>query len=340
MSVPLPPSPPTPRAAGKASVVAVIVNYRTPDLVIDCLASLETARADCPGLAVAVADNASGDGSARQIAEVIGRNGWGEWVRLMEMPENGGFAYGNNAIIRDHIGRNPAPDYFWLLNSDTVVRPGALPALLDFMERHPQAGMAGSRLEFPDGSPQHSAFAFHSIAGEFEGSVHTGLVTKLLGRWKVAPDISSAERQYDWLSGASMLIRTDVLKQTGLFDEGYFLYYEETDFCLRARRQGWQCWYVPSSRVVHLVGKSTSVTGQSNLTRRRAPYWFESRRRYFVKHYGRFYATLADLSLAAGTLLWMARTGLERRPSSCPDKFLHDLVRHSAAFHRLSRESR
>jgi hypothetical protein len=320
-------------------VVAVIVNYCTADLVIDCLRSLEATREECPRLEAVIADNASPDCSGQRIAEAIGQNGWQAWARVKAMPVNGGFSYGNNAVIRDYTKSDPLPDYFWLLNSDTVVRPGAFGPLLAFMEKTPEAGIAGSRLEHMDGTPQHSAFRFHTLAAEFEGSVNLGPISKLFRDRQVAPPISNEIRRYDWLSGASMLIRREVFEQAGLFDEGYFLYYEETDFCIRAAKCGWQCWYVPESRIVHLVGKSTGVTGGTRLKRRPA-YWFESRHRYYTKHHGRLYGSMADLALAAGTVIWMARAALERRPSNCPEGFLTDLVRHTALFNRTETQTR
>lgn len=311
-------------------IVVIIVNYCTVGLVVDCLRSLCEQRTEFPGMTVVVADNASPDGSGREIAQAIEANGWADWARLLPMPRNGGFGYANNAVINEYLNTPQAPRYFWLLNSDTVVRPGAISALAAFMEQHPTVGIAGSRLEEPDGTAQHSAFRFPTIAAEFEASIRLGLITKLLDRWRVAPPIAAENTQYDWLSGASLLIRTETLRQAGLFDETYFLYYEEVDLCMRAGRQGWSCWYVPASRVVHLVGMSTGVTKRASRPRRRAPYWFQSRRYYFVKHYGRVYASIADLALAAGSFLGLLRAGIQGRPSLHPEHFLYDLARHSA----------
>lgn len=329
-------------ATGTASphVVAAIVNYCTADLVIDCLRSLEITRNECPNLEAVVADNASPDGSGQKIADAIENNGWQDWARLKPMPRNGGFSYGNNGAIRDYLAQPTPPDYFWLLNSDTVVRSGAFGPLLAFMKKTPEAGIVGSRLEHMDGTPQHSAFRFPSATAEFEASANLGPISKILRHWQVAPPISDITQRYDWLSGASMLIRREVFEQAGLLDEGYFLYYEETDFCVRAGQCGWQCWYVPESRIVHLVGQSTGVTGAQERPKRRPSYWYESRRRYYAKHYGRLYGSLADLALAAGTLIWMARAAIERRPSLCPDKFLSDLARHAALFNKTETETR
>jgi N-acetylglucosaminyl-diphospho-decaprenol L-rhamnosyltransferase len=317
-------------ATARPEIVVAIVNYCTPGLVIDCLASLEERRSECPSMVVAVADNASPDGSGEVIARAIAENGWSAWARLMPMPRNGGFGYGNNAIIREYLGGPAEPKYIWLLNSDTVVRPGAISALLDFMERHPRVGVAGSRLEDPDGTPQHSAFQFPGVAAEFESSIRLGPVTRLLRRWMVAPPISDENGRYAWLSGAAMFFRPEVFRQVGLFDETFFLYYEETDLCLRVAEKGWELWYVPASHVVHLVGQSTGVTERTARPRRLPRYWFESRRYFYIKHRGRIYAALADLALAAGSGLDVVRSAIQRRPSLTPPHLFSDLARHSA----------
>lgn len=328
------PSEQSQQAAQTISVAVVLVNYCTRDLTLDCLRSLAGEIAEFPGSQVVVADNASPDGSGAQIARAIEENGWGRWARLMALPRNGGFSYGNNAAIREQLAEAEPRPYIWLLNTDTVVRPGALRALVNFLEAHPTAGAAGSRLEHPDSTRQASAFRFHSIAGELESSLQVGLVSKLLKRWVIAPELPDEPTRYDWLSGASMLIRTKVLQDVGLLDEGYFLYYEETDFCLRAERLGWSCWYVPESRVVHLVGKSTGVTDWARQVNRRAPYWFQSRRRYFIKHHGLVYAALADIALATGTALSIVLNTVRGRASSHPEMFLRDLARQSALLNR------
>lgn len=317
------------KTASSVSVVVVLVNYCTRDLTVDCLRSLASEIAEFPESQVVVADNASPDGSGAQIAQAIDQNGWSGWARVLALPRNGGFSYGNNAAIREYISTATPPSYFWLLNTDTVVLPGALRALVDFLEAHPSAGMAGSRLEHENFARQCSAFRFHSIAGEFESSAQVGVVSRLLKPWIIAPQLTDEPTRYDWLSGASMLIRTKVIQNVGLLDEGYFLYYEETDFCRRAAQRGWSCWYVPASRVIHLVGQSTGVTDHAKKAKRRAPYWFQSRRRYFLKHHGVPYAVVADVALATGTMLSILLNTLRGRASSHPDMFLRDLARES-----------
>jgi len=311
----------------KPKLAIVIVNYRTADLTIDCLRSLES-QVRAMGAKVYVTDNQSGDDSVARINAAMAANGWLAWAALMPLERNGGFAYGNNAAIRRALKDDSPPDYVLLLNPDTLAREGALTELVDFMRQHPRVGIAGSRLEDPDGTPQRSAFRFHTIASEFEGGVRLSVVSRLLNQRLVAPPVSEAACATQWLAGASMMVRREVFEQVGLLDEAYFMYFEEVDFCLRAARAGWECWYVPASRVVHLVGQASGVT-DPRLRKRRPAYWFESRRRYFVKNHGASYAMRADAAWAVGFALWRVRRFLQRRQDNDPPKLLSDFLRHS-----------
>jgi N-acetylglucosaminyl-diphospho-decaprenol L-rhamnosyltransferase len=306
----------------------VVVNYRTPDLVIECLQSLSDEVGASAPPAVVVVENGSGDGSAGTIAASIEAQGWSHWVSLLPLANNRGFSAGSNAGIRLLLQSPGPPDYFLLLNPDTVVRAGALAALLDFTDRHPKAGIIGSRLEGPDGVPHRSAFRFHSPIAELEQGLRLGIASRILSRWAVQMPRPESARKADWVSGASILIRREVLESVGLLDEGYFLYFEEVDFCLRAARAGWECWHEPRSRVVHLGGQATGVDlAASN---KRFPGWlFESRRRYFIKNHGPLYALLADLAWLAGHLIWLLRSRLLGSSGRAPPMLLRDFLRHS-----------
>jgi hypothetical protein len=316
----------------QSRLTIVIVNYRTASLTIDCLRSLVDEVRSLPGTHVAVTDNDSGDGSVEQIRAAIETEGWGEWVSLMPLERNGGFAYGNNAAIRPALQSTNPPPYILLLNPDTIVRPGAIKALVDFMNEHPDVGIAGSRLEDPDGTPQYSAFRFHTVFSELDYGLRLGIVSKLLTRWNATLPISEHACQTDWVAGASMLIRREVFETAGLMDEEYFMYYEEMDFCLQAKKAGWNCWYVPQSHVVHLVGQSSGVTDTKRAPKRLPQYWFDSRRRYFVKNYGWLYTALADASWASGFALWSLRRVIQRKPDDEPPKLLSDFLRNSVFF--------
>ena len=311
------------------SLSIVIVNYQTPQLTIDCLRSLVDQVSCLEGTSVIVIDNASGDGSVNKIKATIETEGWGNWASVIPLEHNGGFAFGNNAAIRSALKSNNPPSYFLLLNPDTIVRPNAIEILVEFMNQHPQVGIAGSRLEDPDGTPQRSAFRFPSLLSELDSGLHLGIVTKLLSKWVVAPPVPQDKCQTDWVAGASMIIRREVFEQIGLMDEGYFMYSEEMDFCLQAKRAGWSCWYVPQSRVVHLVGQSSGLNNTKCPSKRLPQYLFDSRRRYFLKNYGWLYAALADHTWASSYILWQLRRVIQRKPYHDPPKLLIDFLRNS-----------
>lgn len=323
--------------AAAPTMLAVIVNYRTASLTIDCLASLDGEVSAYSGLQAIVVDNASGDGSADRIDAAIRDNGW-EWARLIRSPVNGGFGAGNNLAIRAALDASRPPDFLWLLNPDTVVRPGSAAALLRFMAGYARVGIAGTALLLEDGSPWPIAFRFPSIASEVERGARLGPVSRLLARHAVARTMPPESTMVDWVSGASLVVRRTMIEQVGLFDEAYFLYYEETDFCLQARRGGWECWYVPEAIVLHIAGQSTGVTARKERPDRVPAYWFKSRSRYFVKNHGRLYAAIADIGWIVTHLLWRLRFRFRRGVSPDPDPpmLLRDFMRHSTLMPRRS----
>ncbi len=304
----------------------VIVNYRTADLAVDSLRSLSTQVGDLGGGGVVIADNASGDGSVDRLAGAIATENWSTWAKVMPLARNGGFAYGNNAGIRAALASAQPPAYVLLLNPDTIARPGAVKSLVDFMDSHPEVGIAGSLLENPAGGVDCSAHRIPSPLGELDGAARLGLLSRLLHRYAVSPPLRDEAHECDWVSGASMIVRRQVLEQIGPMDEGYFLYFEEVDFCCRARAAGWSVWYVPESRVLHLEGASTGIRAAA---KRRAAYWYDSRRRFFVTHHGLGGLLLADFLWAVGRLSFLARVGLgmtKQGGRADPKRFMFDLL--------------
>ena len=307
-------------------LLIIIANYKVAELTIDCLRSLAVEVDNVTGSHVAVCENGSEDDSAHRIMRAIDDNGWGAWCTFTAIHPNLGFTGGNNTILRPALRASEPPQYVLLLNADTVVRPNAFKALTDFMDEHPEVGIAGSRLEDPDGTPQRSAFRFPSPLGEFEASINLGLMSRLLARWVYAPPVSDVACEADWLAGASVIVRREVFQDIGLLDEGYFTSYEDVDFCFNARKAGWKVWYVPASRVAHLVGQSTGLTVKQ--PKRQPAYAFQARRRYFLKNCGGLMAALADAAKILGVTLWQMRA-LLGKPDFTPPHYLLDCVRHS-----------
>jgi N-acetylglucosaminyl-diphospho-decaprenol L-rhamnosyltransferase len=311
-------------------VVVVIVSYKSARLTINSISSLQEERRT-PGLRtrVIVVDNASGD--SEPIAQAIAEHDWSPWVSLISAPRNGGFAYGNNLGFQQAYATGH-PAYFYLLNPDTEVRAGVVGSLVRFLEAHREVGIAGSGIDNADGTEWPIAFRFPSLMSELSGGLEFGLASRLLQRWEVPQRMSRRAQPVDWVSGASMMIRSSLLAAIGGLDEHYFLYFEETDFCFRARQAGFPTWYVPEGRVMHLEGQSTQVNDRSSRRRRLPAYWFESRRRYFARSLGIRLAIAADIiAVLAHCLGTLKRIALGRARTAVPC-FVRDLVRHSVVW--------
>ncbi len=290
----------------------VIVNYRTPKLVIDCLCSLEN-EIEVGSHTVIVVDNASGDNSVEQIQQAITDNNWSQWVQILPSPVNGGFSAGNNLGIKA-----VAADAYLLLNSDTIVRAGTINSLLKAMANHPEAGLISPRLEWPDATPQISCFRYRSPISEFIGAAKTDLITQPLKNYEVHIPVSDSPIEPEWTSFACVLIRREVIEQIGLMDEGYFMYFEDIDFCRRARNAGWQILHFPEARIVHLRGGSGSVKADLIARKRPKPYLYASRSRYFATFYGKTGLWFTNLLWFAGrTISFMRELVGNKKPHTC-----------------------
>lgn len=273
----------------------VIVNYRTPYLVQDCLASLlpELVGMDAR---VVVVDNHSGDDSAEVIKAWLDNYDADGKVIFVRSSENGGFAAGNNIGIQAQKAQ-----YYLLINSDTLIRPAAIRIILDTALSFPEAGLISPRLEWPDGTGQESCFRFPSPFSELSDASDTGIVDRLLANYIVALPVQRRIAWPQWTSFAGVLIKDEVFRQIGLLDEGYFMYFEDVEFCHRASKAGWTIVHNPEASIVHLRGGSSSVKKQTKLKKRVSKYFYASRTRYYYQTYGRLGLTSANL------LWWMGR---------------------------------
>ena len=302
----------------------ILINYKTPEMTLRSLSAFMREMGDRPGVHVTLVDNASGDGSVEILSAEIRERGWSDRVSLVESPRNGGFAYGVNVGFQNPPPGAP-PDFVYLLNSDAFPDPRSVDVLLDFLIGHPEIGIAGSFIYGSDGEPHVTAFRFPSLWSEFEGSMKLGLLTRLLSDRRVPIEpMPTEDRRVDWLAGASMMIRAQVFKEIGLFDDSFFLYYEETDFCRRALGAGWETWYLPASRVVHIGSVST---GMKKLDEPMPQYWFDSRSHYLRKNHGAFYLWAANLLWIVGFSVFRLRCVLQSKAETGRPRMLRDFVR-------------
>ncbi|MEM6941126.1 MAG: glycosyltransferase family 2 protein [Pseudomonadota bacterium] len=305
-------------------VLVVLLNYRTAEMTLRAAQAALAAMPDA-GAELVIVDNASGDGSEVVLGQAIKARGWDEngRVRLIVSPVNGGFGAGNNIGFAAAMSDGQPPDYYYVLNSDAFPEPDCLGRLIRHLEAHENAGIVGAHVRGEDDVTHTVAFRFPSIAGEFEAAARTGPITRLLRRSVVAMPVPEHVQQVDWVVGCSVLLRAEMLTSIGTFDETFFLYFEETDLCRRAKRAGWDCWYLPEARVVHIGSVSTGMK-----TWARTPqFWFESRRHYFCKNHGRAYAAGAWLARLAGGAIHLTRCALSGAQHQDPPGFYRDLLR-------------
>ena len=285
----------------RTRLAVIVLNYRTPGLTIDCLQSLEPQMQDARDL-VLVVENGSNDGSAEQIEQAITAHWWQGWTRLIRSEINVGFPAGCNIGLKAVDA-----EAYLLLNNDTIVQAGAVASLLRALRERPEVGIISAGLQGRDGEPQVNCRRYISPVSEFLAAAATGPLTRLLRPYALPLPMSDGPQRPEWLCFAAVLIRREVFQHVGLLDEGYFNYFDDVDYCRRARAAGWHVLSWPEARVVHLVGASQSVESDKAMRRRRPTYYYASRARYFAKFYGRSGLCLANLLWMAGRAISKAR---------------------------------
>lgn len=275
-------------------LAVIILNYKTPQLVIDCLESLLPELSGIKANTIVV-DNASDDGSVDVIQKWIDHGSLGHLVTLNVSNENVGFSGGNNIGIEALDA-----EYYLLLNSDTLIRRGAITTLLRAIKSDSNIGLIGPRLEWLNGLAQESCFRFHSPVSELISSANTGIVTKAFKRFNVPFKVSELPAFYDWTSFACVLIKAEVFNDIGLMDDDYFMYFEDVAFSYKAQQAGWKVMNVPNAHVVHLRGGSSPLKSQAKLRKRLPRYFYESRTRFFYQVYGRMGLLMANIFWTLG----------------------------------------
>lgn len=208
------------RTARGANVAVVIVNYRCPDLTIRCLAALRGEKELLPELRAMVVDGGSGDGSAVSLSQAIESPEYREWVTFLPLPINGGFGWANNQAMLTLARGGEPPEYIHVLNPDTEVGAGAVAALASELDAHPRCAAAGSQLLTPSGEKAASAFRFPSPGRELVNAAHSEVLRRMLQIRSTVVQARESE-VVDWVTGASVMLRAEALRQTGLFDDGF-----------------------------------------------------------------------------------------------------------------------
>jgi len=317
----------------------IIVSWNVKADLLNCLASLEASMA-CDrtpddirvdgrheGTEVIVVDNASTDDTVDAVRRAYPA------VRIIENPENVGFARANNIGMAAARG-----DYVLLLNPDTRAAPGAIETLVRFLGTHPDVGAVGPKIVNPDGTPQGSVRRFPT----FRAVLYAHTVCRLLhlfrrsyAAWMMKDFTFDRQADVDQLMGAAMLVRRAVIDQVGPFDADFFMYFEEVDWCYRIKRAGWRIVFLPDAVITHLGGRSSSQVPLKRLMMLRSLVMF------FRKHRPRWQTALFSIvfktaliarnvcHLVMGLVAWpVARlAGDDRRRCHAADRIrLHALL--------------
>lgn len=281
----------------EAHLSVIVVNYRTPELTIGCLESVAAALQEVDARVVVV-DNCSADGSPEKIRAWLNKSSISDRSEIIVSPMNSGFSGGNN------LGVNAVKaDFYLLLNSDARLKAGGLSALLACALSDPSVGAAAPRLVGHDGEIQRSAFRFMTPLSEFMESAASSPLSKLLKQHEIAYPPPQSLSPCDWASFACILLRREAIEDVGPLDEGYFMYFEDADYCWRLQKAGWRIVYEPAASVVHLRGGSSPVKSAMASGARPPAYYYASRTRYFRKLYGPLGPVAANVMWCAGRFL-------------------------------------
>ncbi len=300
-------------------LAVIIVSWNVRQLLEECLASVYRSLSVCTsagkgsGLAASVwvVDNDSADGTPQMVRELFPQ------ARLMANTENLGFAGGNNQAIESALPETPR--HLMLLNPDTVVQGRALETLVRFMDRTPNAGMAGARLVDGDGSFQHSGFRFPGLAQilldlyPLPARLHE---TRLNGRYpRPWYEADAPPFRIDHPLGAAVMIRREAIATVGLLDTQFFMYCEEIDWAMRIKAAGWDIYCVPAAEIIHLGAQSTSQIKAASFVN-----LWRSRFRLYRKHTSGLGMCLAR---------WLVQLGMRLRARQADSETLRSAYREA-----------
>jgi GT2 family glycosyltransferase len=253
-----------------------IVNTNNRELLIGCLETVHAGVTPYVEVEVVVLDNASDDGSAAAVRQQFPD------VRLIRQEFRAGFGANHNTVIRSSTGR-----YIYVLNEDTESEDWGFARIVAEMDANPKVAALGPRLVDQDGRHQRSAWRFPTPAVSLLG-------IPTLGQFGIAQSKGDEPRTVDWVMGAALLLRREALDAVGLFDEDFFIYFEEVDLCLRLHRAGWEMRYFPAVTVVHYESQFSV-----DIPERRVNELWRGRHRYWRKHHSRAGARVAALATGA-----------------------------------------
>lgn len=270
-------------------LLIVIVNYKTPDLTINCLQSLANQVEEIKNIHVVVVDNYSQDDSLEKINRTVTQNHW-QWITVLAESKNWGFSGGNNRGLETFSHY----EYALLLNSDTILHDRTLEYCLQVMDEQKDIGVMSCKLLNEDGSLQNVTRKFPNPMRSLISALGLPWYFPFLFNWANIDDDTwdkeNRKKDVDWLGGAFLLIRGSLLKEIGGLDEDFFFYGEDIEFNYRVYKAGFRRYYDPTVSITHL-GAGSSDAEKIAEVKRKTYYW---QGRYLVqsKCYGKIFALI------------------------------------------------
>jgi len=283
-------------------ITICIASYNTKEMLLNCIDSIRNSSTKAR-YEVIVVDNNSADGTVEAFKSSDYNN-----VSLLENRENRGFACANNQAIKMAAGR-----YCLLLNSDIIVKPGSIDNLLEFMESHPDAGIAAPKLLNKDGTLQRSCRKFLDLKTAFFLDTLLGKISRgVENKYRMADFAYDRTTEVEQPMGSAALIRTSALNQAGMFDERFFFFFEEVELFYRIKQIGWKIYFVPVAKMFHYRRDDSQITRKQALLR--LFYWHQGKYKYLDKYNNRFAVLGLKLFVAFSSLLFIAKSALLFQP--------------------------
>lgn len=304
------------------------MTYNAEDFIREYLDSLRPLLAEADKYTLVCVDNASADKTCELISSYIEEFDLAGKMHLVAERDNIGFGRGCNSGAS--FASQFSPDYLWFLNPDTQVNETSGQQLLNFFDDERQPDFIGSVLKNEQGELRPGAFRFPGAMTTLSTTLRLGLLDRIFPNHTSSFPLSESPTLADWLTGASFMVKREVFEKLEGFDPKYFLYFEEVDLFLRAKRAGYTAWTCPKSTVFHISGASTGINKPGKAIKRRPKYWFESRRYFYSKNYGKLYFALVDAIFLSGHLFWRLRALFQNKEVTEPPYLLRDVMAHSA----------
>jgi GT2 family glycosyltransferase len=308
----------------QARIAIITVTYNASTFVTDYLQSIEEYLKHSDSIAIIV-DNHSTDDTSSVIENYLLTNP-NKQIIFNQLSKNIGFGKGCNHAAK--IAERYSPKYLWILNPDTTINAQSGLQLEKLLNHRPDISFTGSTLVNQKGEPRPGAFRFPKLLNIALSNLRLGILDKIFKNSTTAGPLATTPTKSDWLTGASFMVKTECFIALQGFDPHYFLYFEEVDLFKRAEQLGYEAWSCPDSHVYHISGASTGINKQDEEPKRQPPYWFESRRHYYLSNYNYLYFILADATFLICHALWLIRAKLQKKINQTPPHFALDTIYH------------